>query len=284
MIRSGVRVRMGYLGIVLATVACNGTASRVASVPHPDAPLVVLMEHESWVNRSDQEVPHFLIGAESPRFALYEDGTVIYQVRGTMPPAYATVRLDRDELASLMETVSPDELWSLEDRYSISACTDQTTSRIFIWTPRGRKCVSVYGVLRLPEVWWLPDDPEGYEYELRELSDLIKEGRGRLPVEFLRAYDVMLGYENPRAVPWLPERIEVLAQWSGGPAVPWPAEWPPPASGEQLPDDLRRVFIPPDQLPRLREFLRAEQCFTIQGDTWALDYRIPFPGEDKWME
>jgi hypothetical protein len=286
--KSGVVLWWFPVTLVAVLSGCNGAMSVVSKGEEQNRPIAVLIEWESWITRPKEEGEHFLLGAESARFALYEDRTVIYRVPGAGTTSYGIVRLSENEGALLLGSLGLDGLWGLKESYDITAYTERPRSEIFIWSSRGRKSISVDGDLRVPELREsCDDDPElaqSYEDRRRWWSELVKEGRRSVPSEFLRAYDVMVCYDNPRAVPWLPERIEVVVKPFDGPAVPWPEDWPTPKSGDLVGNNSYRVYIGSAGLRRLQEVLRAGQCFSIQGETWAFDYRIPLPGEEEWMQ
>jgi hypothetical protein len=129
------------------------------------------------------------------------------------------------------------------------------------------------------------------QWDIRAI-EVYSHYRERCPQTVARLFDQLSSYRHPRAEPWLPERIEViLQQETDDPqAGEWPTNWP------DLHDPLTRkwgtewggewysLFFDADQLDELEHFLGTKgQLVTLNGKTWLVSWRLPFPGEEAWQ-
>ena len=69
--------------------------------------------------------------------------------------------------------------------------------------------------------------------------------------------------------------------------VPWPQDWPAltPALYSFKRGRLR-LLLPGSEESRLQELLNGlwpGQTIESGDRTWRVDYRLPFPNEDRWM-
>jgi hypothetical protein len=115
----------------------------------------------------------------------------------------------------------------------------------------------------------------------------IKE---QCPKELTFLFDTLADYCHPFARPWLPENIEVMIE----PANPlaetsvtdWPPEWPDlddPATRKRGGDEYS-LFLDSDEWEAFKDFLfrlRRDRV-RINGRTWWVSYRFPFPKEEVW--
>ncbi|MBI1852729.1 MAG: hypothetical protein HYR85_20500 [Planctomycetes bacterium] len=225
-------------------------------------PLLVLVESDPWL---------MVVGSDSPSFALYDDGLVIFHriVEGAEPTLVSATLDAEARLTLVVSVVGGDRAAfdALAPKYECSDASDQPTCTIHSWVGEKRKSVSVYG-------------------DLRRDAD----AREKAPLAFRHALDAMHAYANAGAKPWLPEKIEVLAwPYEYSPETPllWPKDWPgvDDASTRHRGEDLS-LYLDSKELRRLRDLLRSrgeKQAIEIGGKKWAVSYRIPFPREDVWM-
>jgi hypothetical protein len=236
--------------------------SLLACPPADRKPLLVLVEEDPWL---------MVIGSDSPTFALFDDGLVIYRRETPGDTPFASVRLDSKEQGALVARLLADRLAfeGLKDRYELTATSDQTTCSIHSWLGGKPRSVSVYGALRSDE-----------------------EVRAKAPAAFLAAFDAMRSYTNAAAVPWLPAKIEVMAypfENSADTPVEWPKDWPAiddPTTRRRGKSLSLYVDGTVENLRRLREFHHARretQAVLMGGKKWSTYYRFPFPGEEAWM-
>lgn len=268
-------MRWIVLAGTLALVTCLFSLSAEASPPVMEAtqatiqpsaraePLLVVIEEDPWA---------MVIGSDSPKFALYDDGVVIYRKE----TGYHAVRLNADELAVFMSALQPEALQELAGGYSISTWTDQPTTDILLRIGTGFTRISVYGSLD------------------RVVSAAGKEPMAdpsRLPQRLLDTYGLLSAFERTDAVPWSPEAIEVLIwpyEYAPDESIVWPSRWPGLTHAETRPrGSSYSLFVPTSERAALREFLegrRERGAVLIDGRKWAVSTRLPFPREDRWMK
>jgi len=207
-----------------------------------------------------------VIGSDSPVFALYDNGLVIYASGEKRPEeAFLAKLLSPPELRELLATIDPERRLTGLDGKTIEAsmATDQPTNRLCYWVNGKLRAVSVYG-------------------RLRERSP----GREGVPKPFLEIYDALVGFSARGAKPWLPPLIEVLI-WpfdnSQLTPEPWPKEWPgldDPATKKRG-DRGYSLFLESRHFSdflNLGRNMSSGQAVLIGDKKWAVSYRIPFPG------
>jgi len=219
--------------------------------PTPGArgqPIAVLVRTNPWA---------MLIGGESPRLALYDDGLVIYQ-RGE---DYRHVRLGAREAEALRNALGIGTLACFVGHYGDTAISDQGEDNLFIGRGGPMSLVSVYG-----------------------------DGGSALPWQVGQALERLSSFDHPDSRPWLPERIEIVVwPYENAPdrSVQWPSDWPDLNS-----ETTRRrptgysIFLPSSEFQRLVALLgeRPERgAIEINGRKWAVSPRFPFPREAVWM-
>ena len=226
-------------------------AARKSGLP---SPLVVLLERDPWA---------MVVGADSPTFALYEDGTVIQRTT----TGFREARLTQNEVDQLVGRLSLSELSRSYGSFLVADSTDQPDQDLLIY--RGEKpiFVSVYGSLKDREV------------------------RSKLPAEVVAAYDALSLFKPSESQDWLPEKVEVMIwpyEYAPDPSIKWPEKWPglsDPAT-VQRGDDSFSIYMPSAELPALRGFLKGRTekgAVEIGGRKWAASIRFPFPHEKLWM-
>jgi hypothetical protein len=212
-------------------------------------PIVVLLETEPWA---------MVIGADSPRFALYRDGLVIYRRANE----YRSVRLNVRERDTLLADLGIDHLACFVGNYGEQAVTDQPWHHLLIGRGGPLSPISVYGAVRAPST----------------------------PAPVVAADERLAAFDHPDARPWLPERIEVMIwpyEYAPEPSIIWPSDWP----GLDSEYAVRRgnaysIFLPAAAYPRLIEFLRTRRrrgAVEIGSRKWSAALRFPFPMERMWM-
>jgi hypothetical protein len=220
----------------------------------PPRALVLLTIYDPW---------QMVLGSDMPRFALYDDGQVIY-----------THRNDEGEWELLTATLTPRELnqllarmdigdtfFALDDYYEGPMMTDQPSNSLMVWDEEhGTKTVGVYGDVSLGEA--------------RELA----------PEAFLKVYDAALGYTNPDAETWLPEKFEVMLwPYETSEATRWPAAWPDLDSPFAVQrDDQWSIYMDIDQYERFQSLAEDANAFRLDGKMWAFGVRFPYPHEVVW--
>lgn len=198
-----------------------------------------------------------VIGSDSPRFVLYDDGTVIY--RGDA--GYQSVTLPAAESAALAAKVS---LVGIKDYTDYTRVTDQPSSIIIDF--RTKQAVEAYG------------------------ATSRHRQSGSRGDKLLTMIALLRDYQSPEAKAWEPEAIEVMIwpyEYAPEASIIWPDAWP----GLEHPDTVQRgdsysLFVPIREKDALLAFLETRQergAVEIGGRKWAVSLRTPLPGEARWM-
>lgn len=215
-------------------------------------PEVVLIERDPWKQ---------VMGSDSPRFALYEDGRVIYREG----EKYRSVKLSAAELHSFRKSLATAHNSTRSGGYDVALATDQPDNSLLLY--RGDPVyLNVYGSL---------DDEQVV---------------ARLPRSVREAYDTVRTFSHTSSEPWMPEKIEVMVQpyeYAPGPSIRWNEDWP----GFSHPTTVQRgdsysLFLPSTERKNLQQFLATRNekgAIEINGRKWAASTRTPFPSEELWM-
>lgn len=213
-------------------------------------PLVVLVETEPWA---------MVIDSDSPRFALYSDGLVIYR-HGR---EYRSVRLGDEERRVLLASLDVESLACFTGGHGNTAVTDQPYHNLFLGRGGPLSLVSVYGARFDPSA---------------------------VPPPVAAANARLAAFDHPGAHTWLPERIEVMIwpyEYAPDASIDWPADWPGLNSEHAVRrGDAYSIFVPAADRQRLIAFLgtrRERGAVRIGGRKWAASIRLPFPMERMWM-
>lgn len=217
-------------------------------------PLVVLTEANPWL---------MVIGSDSPSFALYENGQVIFKKRQGNKVKYFEVRKEKAELQNLMSNLGISvELAKLPQYINASNSTDQPTTTIYLNIDSLQE-ISLYG----------------------PISSKTSEARKEMPVAFLNAYDNIVNFNEESATEWLPEHIEILASAYGNSKekpLAWKKEWNDIHSKTTIKRDegLYSIYLDKKYFKdfiKLLNKLGQKQAVLINGKKYALSYRFPFP-------
>ncbi len=223
----------------------------------PPQPLVLLYIRDPW---------RMVIGSDSPHFALYDSGLVIYASGEKEPEkAFLSKLLSRSEFKELLTALDLERRLAGLDGKTINAstATDQPRNRLCYWVNGELRAVEVYGSLHASK-------PE----------------REEVPKHFLEVFDFLSQFRTKGAKTWLPPKIEVLI-WpfdnSGESPKPWPKGWPgldDPATKKRG-DKGYSLFLESrlfSDFLNLGQSMRSGQAVLIGDKKWAVSYRIPFPG------
>lgn len=225
-------------------------AARASTIPHP---LIVMLTTDPWL---------MVIGSDSPAFALYSDGTVIFRTRYGLQ----STKLDQTRKADLLRAFENPELAALAGGYDATFATDQPDNRLLVYAGKEPFYVSVYG----------------------SLGDKLV--RARLPKAVTDAFDRLRNFQALGASAWLPDKIEVMVwpyEYAPDRSIVWPQRWPHLADATtRKRGDAYSIFIASTELTALKAFLasRTEKgAVEIDGKKFAASVRFPFPHESLWM-
>jgi hypothetical protein len=227
-----------------------------------DAPIVLLYEMNPWAN---------VIGSDTPSFALYDNGLVIFAHRvESRQFELFSVMLSEQERDSLVASLPAKQFFDLEPRYETTLITDQQTTVIYMRDGSRAKSVSVYGGLRRTD----------------------NDRKAGAPPAFIEIYEKIKGFNDTRAERWMPEKIEMMI-WpyeNAGSALAWPKGWPDTKHpqtkkrGDGMDEIAYSIYLTPKQYETFKSRVAraGENAVLINGREWAFDFRYPFPNEDAW--
>ena len=223
--------------------------------------VVLLYERNPWA---------MVIGSESPSFALYDDGLVIF----TRPNQdgrheYASVVLSERERREFLASLPIAQFNNLLNEWELDLRTDQPTTLISIRDEGGVKLVRVYGNL---ERAMKADDPQA----------------------FIEIYRRLKSFQHARAARWMPEKVEMMI-WpyeSASEPLRWPKDWPDTthpttrSRAEVGKEGINySIYLTPAQYERLKKEVEGKSidALLISKRKWAFSFRFPFPDEDDWL-
>jgi hypothetical protein len=255
--------------VFMMLVFC-GSACIAAPGPKP---VLVVLEQNPWLT---------VIGSDSPKFALYDDGTLIYLRDRPTPDQPFVTRKISDSNALQKELVLFDAS-KVADRYELSSLTDQIST--LIWTPA--QSVRIYGDWRKPRALGFGSNPEMKLASLQE-----KKMWESLPDEIRQTLARIEEQRKINGSAWLPEKIEVMFwpyAYAPEEAIPWPKDWPSLDAKDtrKRGEDSFSVFLPAIKLAELRQLLgnqKQKGAVLVDGKKMAQSYRFPFPGEEMWKK
>lgn len=214
-----------------------------------DAPIVLWTGSDPWLH---------VIGADSPSFALYESGRVIYRDPESQDgPRWLTVVLDHGQVAEFIDALDVDGFLELDGYIELAGATDQPTDRFIIQTEGCIAAVSAYGL-------------NGY-------------GAEPAPEALERVHAAISGFRHADAVEWQPSTYEVTLSLSDRSAqFDWADEWPGldhPAAWARR-DDAFSLYFSPDHHAALLKILEDGPRYAeLDERVWQVNFRIPFPHE-----
>ena len=225
-------------------------AARASGTPYP---IIVMLSANPRLS---------VVGSDSPTFALYSDGTAIFQTKD----AFHSARLSRDEQDEIIRVFESPDLVALAGGYEASDSTDQPDNSLLFYGSKTPLYISVYG----------------------HLHD--KEVRAKLPKTVVAAFDRLRDFQPSNTQAWLPSKVEVMAwPYENAPdrSIIWPERWPDfKATSTRKRGDSYSIFVASTELPALEKFLasRSERgAVEINGKRLSTSIRLPFPHESLWM-
>ena len=257
-----------WAAIALLFIGCAARLRDLQGVPHPDPhawpddPVAILIEHNPWA---------MVIGADTPRTAVFRDGTIIRLQQSRLFVSKVTGG-ERDRL---LRAIEPSWLfWRLRDDYNVMPnVTDQITTELVINEPKQWKRVQVYGYS--PDPWESPGSTTFYGGPRPD----------SLPREVKRLSELLVSLKPAHEVEWEPHYLEVMLwpyEYSPETPLPWPSEWPNLKSPWAFArGDSWSVILDGSQRSKLEAFVakRGErQAIALDGHKWAIAWRPVTPG------
>ena len=236
--------------IAIVAVLCGGLFS---SAHAGEKPFVLLFERDPWL---------MVAGSDSPVFALYESGAVIYRdEKEGEQGGYKTVQLENSSVENFVRN-QLESLKELKDDYTLTNWTDQTTQEFFFSENGKSRKIYVYGSLKDEDV------------------------REKAPESLVILYDSLTSFKHEGAENWTPEFFEVMIwpyEYAPDQSAIWPEKWPDINSGStQKRRDAYSLYLPFEEREALIDFMGTIQekgAVLMNDKKWAISVRTPFPHE-----
>jgi hypothetical protein len=235
-------------------------------------PIAVLIQTDPWA---------MVIGADTPRAAVYEDGTVIFLKKSNRSASYRQRNLSATELSDFKKRLIPTlDLKDVRHFYSLQPhITDQPEAMFYIHDGERELATKVYGLTATGT-------------KLPAYAVLSGERRpDAVPKELLELHKFLCGIEYSDSKEWTPRYVEVMIwpyEYAPDASITWPKEWPGLDSKRSFKEgDSYSIFLDGSSLSELRKFLRTwkeKGAVEIGGKKWAASFRAVFPSEPVWRK
>ncbi|MBN2572103.1 MAG: hypothetical protein JXA68_08245 [Ignavibacteriales bacterium] len=240
---------MKILHIIFIVLVCSNLYSQEFNQEY-GYPQIVLIEYDPWA---------MAIGSDTPTFALYDSGIVIY--KDIENDINLSVKLTIQQKDSLINYFAiSDSLFTLPEQIIASYWTDQPDNTLYIIFD-SVKAINVYGSIRN-----------------------VTEARAKTPKSFLDLFDKLISFKNDNAKIWLPDKIEAMV-WdyshSLGESLKWPEGWPDLNSPDTIDwGEMYSIYIDRKYYDDLIQFLKKrgeKQSIEINDKKFTVVLRFPFP-------
>ena len=256
--------------IVIFVLSLMATHLARAAEFHPfdgPIPVAILIETNPWA---------MVIGADTPRVAVYDDGEVIFAKEQNQRVQYYQLTLDAPSLKTMRTQLSA--LLSINDlklSYELVRATDQPEAKFYLSDKKRELVTSVYGLSSTGNGSSVSGD----------------SGNAGVPRELLDFYKWLLELDSSQRKVWTPKYVEVMLwdySYAPQPSIKWPRDWPSLDSDRTVKrGDKYSIFLDGRLQPQIAAFLatRSEKgAVEISGKKMAADYRYTFPGEPTWRK
>jgi hypothetical protein len=264
---------MFWLARIVLALSLAHTASADGFNPFEGPrPIAILIQTDPW---------DAVIGSDTPRVAIYEDGEVVYAKAASHELAYYHVALDKHELHKIQEHLRPVlALKDLKPSYDIArGVTDQPEAMFYLRDAEREVATTVYGLTlkgtKLPAYAEFHSD----------------QGAVVPPNELLKLHQWLSELDFPNRKEWSPKYVEVMLwDYSYAPeaSIHWPKDWPSLSSERAVKrGEDYSIFLNGALLPKLRDFLASRNergAVELAGKKWAAAYRCTFPSEPVWRK
>lgn len=237
-------------------------------------PMVVFIQSNPWA---------MVIGADTPRVAIYDSGEAIFTKTIRDDLVYHRVLLDQEALADVRERL--DSVLALDDLkpyYNIArGATDQPKAMFYVRDGEREVSSAVYGLMgKSRKRWRWPFS--------RRFDGWTPRG---VPTELLELHQWLCELDFRDSEEWTPPFVEVML-WdyshAPGPSIHWPEEWPGLESDRAIQrGNSYSIFLDGAAVPELRAFLARREskgAVELDGKKWTTSYRYTFPGEPDWRK
>ncbi len=218
-----------------------------------------------------------VMGAETPRIAIYENGDVIYSRDGTPQKTgtYFYAELGVPALSAVIDQVKPVvDLKELKPMYNLSDDTNQGAVLFYLRVDNREVVTSVYGLH--------PQDDRD-SFRVRTIS--------KLPDQLRQLYHYLLTVDFTETRLWKPTYVEAMLfpfdDASDG-LIQWPKAWPDLKSDRAVQRKSGySIFLDGSMRDELKDFLAGEKekgAVEIDGKKWTVASRPVFPSEPIWRK
>jgi hypothetical protein len=264
-----------FITILLSLTCLNLRSADSSPFDNPLAgpkPITVLIQTDPWA---------MVIGADTPRVAVYEDGEVIFLKESGAKPKYHHKKLSETELSDFKKRLAPAVgLKDLKRSYNLSPnVTDQPSSLFYIQDGGHESVTSVYGLRATGKK--LP------AYTTRAGTSETDT----LPEELIELHKFLSSIDYSDSKEWIPPYLEVMIwpyEYAPETSIIWPKDWPGLDSKRAVKHgNSYSIYVDGSTLPELQKFLKTRKekgAVEIGGKKWAVSYRYEFPGEAVWMK
>ncbi len=229
-------------------------------------PIAIFIQTNPW---------SMVIGSDTPRVAIYENGDVIFAKTINKSLVYHHVTLDKAALDKVRTQISSVlTRKDLKPHYDIIEATDQPTASFYFRDGKQEFVTSVYGLT------------SGRKLPISSASKTAMP-----PEELLKLHKWFSELDFAKSKEWTPKYIEVMFwDYSYAPdsSISWPKDWPSLHSDRAIKhSDMYSVFLDSALLPKLRSFLakcKEKGAVALDGKKMAASYRYTFPGEPLWRK
>jgi hypothetical protein len=264
---------MFLVALMLYVPPVNGDSAEGGPYYSGPQPFVVWIQTDPWA---------MVIGADTPRLALYEDGTAIcLEARPNGPSTYLAAKFTPAKLDEVRQHIlGLGSFAALKPRYELTpGVSDMPTAKFFLKLDGAQVVTEVYGLMAGDTAL------AGYT---RSPS---KRPPDNPPDSVISLHKYLAALRCVGGATWTPQYVEVMLwpyEYAPDESVAWPRDWP----GLTSPDTLARgdaysIYLPGtrlDELRRLLSTLKPKGALEVGGKKWAVSYRYAFPSEPVWRK
>jgi hypothetical protein len=254
-------MRLLWIVVALVVAAPRGSAAPPGFDPSAGPkPVLVWIQTNPWA---------MVLGADTPRLVLYEDGTMICMARGgSGSPTHLLSKLSPADMDQELQRIQAlGTLSGLKRHYEMTRVTDRPSDLFYVDVGGGPPLVT-----------------EVYGLTAGETAERLPESLAALHQHLVRA-------TCQGGVPWVPEHLEIMLwpyEYAPQKSIRWPAEWPGLDSPEaRQRGDSYSIYLDGSKLSELRAFLKTRNekgAVEVGGKKWAASYRYVFPSEPVWSK
>jgi hypothetical protein len=236
-------------------------------------PIAVFIQTDPWA---------MVIGADTPRVAVYEDGEVIFLKDSSNTESYHHKKLSETELSDFKKQLAPVAgLKDVKRFYNLAPnVTDQPEAIFYINGGERKLVTTVYGLKT--------EDTKLPSYTAH--ADARKPDT--LPKELIELHKFLCSIDYSESKEWVPQYLEVMIwPYNNAPeaSIIWPKDWPGLDSKRTIKrrENAYSIFLDGTELSKLQKFLgtrKEKGAVEIGGKKCTASFRYVFPGDPLWRK